>query len=395
MSSHILKLADSLGSLGTERAFEVLARAKELERQGKEVIHLEIGEPDFDTPAHACAAAYNAMLAGETHYCPSAGILELRETVAEYFSRTRGIPVNPSRVLVANGARAFLFFTILATCNPGDEVIYPNPSYPIYESVIRWVGAKPIPLRLREEINFAFDLEEFANAITSRTKLIILNSPHNPTGSVLNAEQISNIGNLIRDSNAWILSDEIYSQIVYDGQFSSIASDPSLFDRTVVLEGLSKTYAMTGWRCGFATVPELLVEPLTRFFINSMACVPPFIQRAGVEVMRGSQSSVMVMLEEFRSRRDLMVEELNRIDGISCRVPSGAFYVFPNIQETGWEAEELAAAMLDEIGVAVLAGTSFGDAGRYNLRISYANSEHNLRRALVLIKQMLTSSKPS
>jgi aspartate/methionine/tyrosine aminotransferase len=382
-------LAASLDRLGTETAFSVLARAKELERQGRDVIHLEIGEPDFDTPAHVSEAAYEALKAGQTHYCPSAGLLELREAAAEELSRTRGIEVSPERVLVANGAKPFLFFTVLAVCDPGDEVIYPDPGFPIYESAIRWVGATPVPLPLLEERDFTFDPGDLAARLSARTKLVILNSPQNPTGGVVPAADLAESARLIGATGAWILSDEVYSRLLYDGEFASIASVPGMLERTVLLDGLSKTYAMTGWRCGYAAVPEPLVEPLVRFFVNSTSCVPPFVQLASVAAIRGPQDEPAAMLAEFRRRRDLVVAGLNALPGVSCRMPRGAFYAFPNVRETPIPADELASRLLDEEGVALLAGSAFGRVGADNLRLSYANSVANLERALERMQAFL------
>ena len=375
-------LADSLERLGTETAFSVLARARELERQGREIIHLEIGEPDFDTPLHIREAAAAALRVGETHYCPSAGIPELREEAARYLAASRGVEVDPANVLVGTGAKPFLFFTILATCNPGDEVIYPDPGFPIYESAIRWAGATPVPLPLLEERDFAFDLEDLESRVGPKTKLVILNSPQNPTGGALSPEETERAAALLAESTAWILSDEVYSQMVYDGDFASVASYPSLLERTVLLDGLSKTYAMTGWRCGFAAVPEPLVDPLVRFIVNSTSCVPPFVQLAGVAALSGPQDEPRAMVEEFRARRELVVEGLNALPGVSCRVPRGAFYAFPNVAEVPLETDVLADRLLAEAGVAVLAGSAFGRHGGDNLRISYANSRENLTLAL-------------
>ena len=375
-------LADSLSRLGTETAFSVLARARELERQGREIVHLEIGEPDFDTPEHVKEAATAALRAGETHYCPTAGIPELREEAARYLSRTRAVDIDPARVLVANGAKPFLFFTILATCNPGDEVVYPDPGFPIYESAIRWSGATPVPLPLEEERDFAFDLADLESRLTPRTKLVILNSPQNPTGGALSREETAQAAALLAESGAWVLSDEVYSRMVYDGEFASVASYPGMLERTVVLDGFSKTYAMTGWRCGYAAVPEPLVDPLVRFFVNSTSCVPPFVQLAGVAALTGPQDEPHAMVEEFRARRELVVSGLNELPGVTCRVPRGAFYAFPNVSAVPLETEELADRLLQEAGVAVLAGSAFGRYGQDNLRISYANSRENLALAL-------------
>jgi aspartate aminotransferase len=384
-------LADSLARLGTETAFSVLARARELERQGREIIHLEIGEPDFDTPVHVRDAAAAALAAGETHYCPSAGIPELRDEAARYLARTRGVHVDPANVLVGTGAKPFLFFGILATCNPGDEVVYPDPGFPIYESAIRWAGATPVPLPLLEERDFAFDLADLESRLSPRTKLVILNSPQNPTGGALSPEETAAAATLLAGSGAWILSDEVYSQMVYDGAFASVASHPGLLERTILLDGLSKTYAMTGWRCGFAAVPEPLVDPLVRFFVNSTSCVPPFVQLAGVRALSGPQDEPRAMVEEFRARRELVVAGLNALPGVSCRMPRGAFYAFPNVSGVPLDADELADRLLQEAGVAVLAGSAFGDHGRDNLRISYANSRENLALALERIGDFLAA----
>src|SRR5262245_8598838 len=380
--SSSLGLADSLGRLGTETAFSVLARARELERQGREVIHLEIGEPDFETPLHIREAGAAALRAGETHYCPSAGIPELREEAARYLSASRGVEIDPATVLVGTGAKPFLFFTILATCNPGDEVVYPDPGFPIYESAIRWAGATPVALPLLEERDFAFDLADLESRLSQRTKLVILNSPQNPTGGALSPEETEKAATPLADSAAWVLSDEVYSQMVYDGDFASVASHPGLLERTILLDGLSKTYAMTGWRCGFAAVPEPLIDPLVRFFVNSTSCVPPFVQLAGVAALNGPQDEPRAMVEEFRARRELVVAGLNELPGVSCRVPRGAFYAFPNVAEVPLDADVLADRLLQEAGVAVLAGSAFGRVGTDNLRISYANSRENLARAL-------------
>ncbi len=384
-----LGLADSLERLGTETAFSVLAQARELERQGREIIHLEIGEPDFDTPLHIREAATAALRAGETHYCPSSGIPELREEAARYFTRTRGVDVDPANVLVGTGAKPFLFFTILATCNPGDEVVYPDPGFPIYESAIRWAGATPVPLPLLEDRDFAFDISDLASRLSPRTKLVILNSPHNPTGGALSAQETAEAAAILAESGAWVLSDEVYSQMVYDGEAASVASYPHMLDRTILVDGLSKTYAMTGWRCGFAAVPEPLVDPLVRFFVNSTSCVPPFVQLAGVTALKGPQDEPRAMVEEFRVRRDLFVAGLNDLPGISCRMPRGAFYAFPNVSGAPIEAEELAERLLHQAGVAVLAGSAFGQVGKNNLRLSYANSRENLTLALERIGDFL------
>ena len=383
-------LATSLERLGTETAFSVLARARALEAEGREIIHLEIGEPDFVTPSHICDAAYEAMRAGHTGYGPSAGLPEFREAVAEYLTSSRGIDVAPERVLVATGAKPFLFFTVLATCNPGDEVVYPDPGFPIYESAIRWIGATPVPLPLIEERDFSFDPDDLAERIGERTKLVILNSPQNPTGGVIQPPDLAEAARLISGTGAWVLSDEVYGRMQYEGEFSSIASQPGMAERTVVLDGLSKTYAMTGWRCGFAAVPEPLLEPLTRFFVNTTSCVPAFIQLAGITALRGPQDEAEAMVEEFERRRALVVSGLNALPGVSCRRPKGAFYAFPNVSATGVSADEIASRLLEEAGVALLSGTAFGEVAADNLRLSYANSAENIERALERMSGFLT-----
>jgi aspartate aminotransferase len=389
------RLAASLELLGTETAFSVLARAREIEREGREVIHLEIGEPDFDTPEHICRAAATAMRAGQTHYCPAAGLPELREAAARYLSESRGVAVRPENVLVGTGAKPFLFFTILAVCDPGDEVVYPDPGFPIYESAIAWSGARPVPLPLHEERDFAFDPDELAARLGPRTKLVILNSPHNPTGGVIGREEMAEAARLIGTSEAWVLSDEVYSQMLYEGELVSIAAEEGMLERTVLLDSLSKTFAMTGWRCGFAAVPDPLVEPLVRFFVNSTSCVPPFVQLAGVAALEGPRDAVEAMVAEFRARRSLIVEGLNALPGVSCRMPRGAFYAFPNVAGTGFSAEELATRLLEERGLALLAGSSFGRRGRDHLRLSYANSRPNLARALELLGDFLARERPA
>jgi aspartate/methionine/tyrosine aminotransferase len=383
------RAARATARLGTESAFTVLARATELEREGLDVIHLEIGEPDFETPEYVSEAAFAAVRAGHTHYCPSGGLLEFRLAIADELARTRGIAFAPERVLVGTGAKPFLFFTILAVCEPGDEVIFPDPGFPIYESAIRWAGGTPVPLPLREERGFAFDVDELAARLTDRTKLVILNSPNNPTGGIVRAEQLSSAAQLILRTPAWVLSDEVYSRLLYDDPFVSIVSVPGMLERTVVLDSLSKTHAMTGWRCGYAAVPEPLVEPLTRFFVNSTSCVPPFVQYAGIAALTGSQAHVVAMLEQFRARRSLVVDGLRSLPGVSCVTPLGAFYAFPNVGALPIPADVLAKRLLDEAGVAVLAGSAFGPAGSKHLRISYANSAENLTTALDRIAHLL------
>jgi aspartate/methionine/tyrosine aminotransferase len=383
------RLARGVTHLGTESAFAVLARAQELERLGRSVVHLEIGQPDFPTPEHVVEAAAAAMLRGETGYTPSAGTAEFRAVVADELATSRGIDVAPERVLIANGAKLLLFLTILAVCDPGDEVIYPDPGFPIYESAIRWAGAVPVPLRLQDELDFSFALDELSDRLGDRTKLVIVNSPNNPTGGVVSAEDLGAAAELILESPAWVLSDEVYRRIVYDRQASSIASVPGMLERCVLLDGLSKTYAMTGWRCGYAAVPAPLVDPLTRLITNSVSCVPGFVQSAGIAALAGPQDCVFAMVEEFRRRRDLVVAGLNAVPGFSCRTPQGAFYAFPDVSGVPIPSQQLADRLLEEAGVALLAGEGFGVQGEQHLRISYANSTAQIELALDRMREFL------
>jgi aspartate aminotransferase len=384
-----MNMADSMSRLGTETAFEVLARAKALEAQGREIIHLQIGEPDFDTPPHVVEAAAKALRDGQTHYCPAPGLPVLREACADYLSRTRSLQIDPARVLVAPGAKPFLFFGVLATCNPGDEVIYPNPGFPIYESVIRWAGATPVPLHLTEQNGFAYSVDDVASLLTPRTKLIILNSPANPTGGVVPAEVNAGVARLLADHDCYILSDEVYSEMAYDGEHDSIATREGLLDRTILLDGFSKTFAMTGWRLGYACMPPELVEPVARLFINCHSCTPPATQLAGVAALTGPWDDVERMLAEFRVRRELVVDGLNALPGVTCIRPAGAFYAFPNISGTGKGSRELQDELLEQAGVAMLSGTSFGAYGEGYMRVSYANSRENIAAALVKMGELL------
>jgi aspartate aminotransferase len=384
--------AASLDRLGTETAFEVLARARALEAQGRRIIHLEIGEPDFDTPGHIVEAAVQALRDGQTHYCPAAGIPALREACAEHLSQHRSLSIDPSSVLVAPGAKQLLFLGVLATCDPGDEVIYPNPGFPIYESVIRWIGATPVPLPLTEETGFAFSADDLAERLTPRTKLVILNSPANPTGGIVDRTLNAEIARVLADHDCWILSDEVYSEMLYDAAHDTIAGHEGLLERTILLDGFSKTFAMTGWRLGYAAVPAPLVEPITRLLINSVSCTPPAVQLAGVAALTGSRDEVNAMLTAFRHRRDAVVEGLNALPGVSCVTPRGAFYAFPNVASTGLGAKQLADRLLDEAGVAVLAGTAFGEYGEGYLRLSYANSLENIEEALAAMRTVLEAS---
>lgn len=379
--------AARMDRLGTESAFEVLARAKRLEAQGKSVIHLEIGQPDFKTADPICAAAYQAMQAGYTGYGPAAGLPELREAIATYVAQTRKISVQPAEVVVMPGAKPVIFFTLLALIDPGDEVIYPNPGFPIYESVINFVEGKPVPLPLVEEVNFRFRVEDLEARISDRTKLLILNSPQNPTGGVLTREDLSAIANLAQRHNVYVLADEIYSRMLYDTEHFSIASLPGMKDRTILLDGFSKTYAMTGWRLGYAVAPEPIARKFEQLMVNSNSCTASFTQIAGVEALTGSQAVVETMMSEFKQRRDAIVAGLNAIPGITCRTPQGAFYAFANVKSLPMRDSELATYLLEEAGVATLAGSSFGEFGSGYLRLSYANSLQNIQTALERIEQ--------
>jgi aspartate/methionine/tyrosine aminotransferase len=377
-----LRLAQRMSRLGTETAFEVLNKARALEKSGKKIIHLEIGEPDFDTPANVVEAGIDALRKGWTHYGPSAGQPELRQAIADDVSRSRRVKVKSDEVVVVPGGKPIIFFTMLALADVGDEVIYPNPGFPIYESMIDYVGARAVPIRLREEKDFGFDVNELASLITDRTRLIILNSPQNPTGGVPSKRDIQDIAAAIGDRNIMVLSDEIYSRLVFDGEHHSIMSVPGFQERTILLDGFSKTYAMTGWRMGYGVMRPDLASHITRLMTNSNSCTASFTQVAGIEALRGDQSSVEHMKAEFQQRRDVFVAGLNRIKGFSCRVPRGAFYVFPNVTKTGWKSKKLADALLEDAGVACLSGTAFGDFGEGYLRFSVANSLQNLNLAL-------------
>ena len=377
-----LRLASRMARLGTETAFEVLAKAKALEAQGRDIVHLEIGEPDFDTPRNIIDAAVDALHKGFTHYGPSAGLMELREVIAQYVSETRRVEVMPDEVVVVPGGKPIIFFSILALAEQGDEVIYPNPGFPIYESMINYVGAKAVPIRLREELDFRLDIDELATVINDRTKLIILNSPQNPTGGVLEQTDIDRIAQSIGDRNIMVLSDEIYSRLIFEGEHHSIMSIDGMKERTILLDGFSKTYAMTGWRMGYGVMRSDLATHISRLMTNSSSCTASFSQIAGIEALRGPQESVDAMRAEFKKRRDVMVAGLNKIKGFSCRLPHGAFYVFPNISKTGWRSKKVADALLDDAGVAALSGTAFGEFGEGYLRFSVANSIENIEKAL-------------
>jgi aspartate/methionine/tyrosine aminotransferase len=386
-----LRLAKRMARLGTETAFEVLNRARELERQGKDIIHLEIGEPDFETPENIVQSAVNALNAGWTHYGPSAGLPDLRKTIADDVSHSRGVQVQPEEVVVVPGGKPIIFFSILALIDEGDEVIYPNPGFPIYESMINYVGGRAVPIRLSEERDFRLDVGELQKLITDRTRLIIINSPHNPTGGVLNKLDIEQIAQAIGDRNIFVLSDEIYSRLIFDGSHHSIMAEPGFKDRTILLDGFSKTYAMTGWRMGYGVMRRDLATQVARLMTNSNSCTASFSQVAGIEALRGDQRSVEDMRQEFQRRRDMFVAGLNRIEGFSCRMPKGAFYVFPNITATRWKSKLLADALLEDAGVACLSGTSFGAFGEGYLRFSIANSMENLSKALERVERWVSS----
>jgi aspartate/methionine/tyrosine aminotransferase len=382
VTQYELRLAERMSRLGTETAFEVLNKARALERQGKNIIHLEIGEPDFDTPKNVVEAAVDALHKGWTHYGPSAGLPDLRQAIAEEVSHTRGVKVTSDEVVVVPGGKPIIFFTILALVDQGDEVIYPNPGFPIYESMINYIGGRAVPIQLHEERDFSLDVGELAALISDRTKLIIINSPQNPTGGVLSERDLRDIARAIGDRNIMVLSDEIYSRLIFDGQHHSIMSLPGFQERTILLDGFSKTYAMTGWRMGYGVMRPDLAAHITRLMTNSNSCTASFTQVAGIEALRGDQSSVERMRKEFQRRRDSFVAGLNRIKGFSCRLPKGAFYVFPNITGTRWPSKKLADALLEDAGVACLSGTAFGAYGEGYLRFSVANSMENLNSAL-------------
>jgi aspartate aminotransferase len=390
-----VRLAKRMERLGTETAFSVLAKAKALEAQGREIIHLEIGEPDFPTPENIVEAGCRALRDGHTHYTPTAGIPELREAIAADVARSRGIPVRPEQVVVTPGGKPIMFFTILALVEEGDEVLLPSPAFPIYESMVNFAGGKPVFLPLRQEKGFRLDLDEFRAGLSDRTKLVILNSPANPTGGVLTSEDLSGLADILRErSDVFVLSDEIYSRLIYSGQFASITSEPDLGPdgHTIILDGFSKTYAMTGWRLGYGVMPEPLAAEVATLQVNSNSCTNAATQYAGLEALTGQQESVEQMLAEFRARRDLMVTGLNALPGVECATPQGAFYAFPRITDSGYNANELADLLLQEAGVACLSGTGFGHHGEGHLRFSYANSRQNICRALERMGEILSQT---
>ena len=386
------EFAERMNALGTETAFEVMARARLLEAQGRSIVHLEIGEPDFDTPTHITEAAIRALHDGYTHYTPAAGLPQARAAVAEYVSRTRGIQATPEQAILVPGSKNILLFAALALVNPGDEVIYPDPGYPIYESVARFVGAKLRPIRLREQNDFRFDLDEFRALLSPRTRLVILNSPHNPCGSVLERADVEAIAAAVLKSNAYVLSDEIYSRIIYEGAHYSIASVPGMQERTILMDGLSKAYAMTGWRIGFGVMAPELVEKMAKLMINSSSCAAGFSQMATIAALLGPQNSVGEMVAEFRARRELIVQELNQTHGVSCRMPKGAFYAFANVSAFDTDVKRLSTRLLEEGGVACLPGTAFGEGGQVYLRFSYANNQERIREGMHRLREALALS---
>ncbi|MCL5952355.1 MAG: pyridoxal phosphate-dependent aminotransferase [Chloroflexi bacterium] len=383
----MLQVAQRMSRLGTETAFEVLAKAKALEAQGRQIVHLEVGEPDFPTPENIVEAGIRALKEGKTKYTPSAGIPELRAAIADHVSRTRGVPISPEQVVVTPGAKPIMFFSILALVEPGDEVLYPNPGFPIYESMIKYCGGTAVPYILREENNFRFDPEEFRSKVNNKTKLIILNSPQNPTGGILEPSDLATVAQVANQYDVFVLTDEIYNEVLYEGKFNSLLSIPGMVERTILLDGFSKSYAMTGWRLGYGVMPLDLVPHITRLETNSNSCVAGFTQYAGVEALTGPQNSVRKMVAAFKERRDTIVEGMNAIPGFRCLKPSGAFYAFPNTAGTGWDSRRLAEYLLNEAGVACLSGTSFGEAGEGYIRFSYANSLDNIKLALKRIRE--------
>jgi aspartate aminotransferase len=389
----MVKYAKRMSRLGTESAFEVLARAKGLEAQGKKIIHLEIGEPDFDTPENIREAAVKAIRAGYTHYGPAQGMPELRKTVAEVVSKEKHIPISPDEVVITPGGKPVMFFAILALADDGDEVIYPNPGFPIYESVIEFVGAKAVPIKLEMAKEFSFDVDHLGRLVTPRTKMMVINSPQNPTGGVLSADDLKEIAKLAVKHDIWVLADEIYGRILYEGEHVSIATFPGMKERTIILDGFTKTYAMTGWRVGYGIMPAELAKGITQLQINSNSCTCTFNQIAGIEGLTGDQTAAMKMHDEFKRRRDVIVDGLNRIPGFKCLKPKGAFYVFPNIEGTGYSSRELNDLLMNEAGVAALPGTAFGKFGEGYLRFSYANSVENIKAALGQITQALARAK--
>ena len=384
-----MKLAKRMSRLGTETAFEVLAKAQKLEAQGKNVIHLEIGEPDFDTPENIVSAGQNALSNGFTSYNPSPGYGDLRDVIAKDISTSRGIKVSGENVIVTPGGKPIMFFVMLALIENGDEVLYPNPGFPIYESMIEFCGGTAVPMQLHGDRDFNIDISEVRNQITPKTKLMIINSPNNPCGSILGDSELEELANIAKENNILVLSDEIYSRFLFEGEHSSITTFPDMLSRTIILDGLSKTYAMTGWRIGYGVFPENLIEPISRLVTNSVSCTASFTQQAAIEAISGSQKQPNLMVDEFKRRRNIIVDGLNSIPGFNCAMPKGAFYAFPDISGTGFSSGVLANRLLEDAGVALLAGECFGKYGEGFLRISFANSEKNLNEALSRIEKFI------
>ncbi|HCU35137.1 MAG TPA: aspartate aminotransferase [Armatimonadetes bacterium] len=385
-----MRLAESFARLGSETAFEVLARARQLESEGREIVHLEIGEPDFDTPKHIRDAACDALNSGYTHYGPSAGDPEFRAVIAEHINKTRGTDYAVENVVVVPGAKPIIYWGITALVDPGDEVIYPNPGFPIYESMINFVGGKPVPIPLLEKIDFRLDVEQLIDLVTDKTRMIIINSPQNPTGGVLEKSDLEAIAEVAIKNDIIVMSDEPYEKILYEGTHHSIAAIDGMRERTIILDCFSKTFAMTGWRLGYGVCNAELAAAIAKFETNCNSCTTSFVQRAGIAALKGSMDESDKMVAIFKERRDVIVDGLNAIPGISCLRPKGAFYAFPNITETGFDCRTLAKKCLEEAGVACLAGTAFGQYGEGYLRFSYANSVENIRKALDSIGSMLS-----
>jgi aspartate/methionine/tyrosine aminotransferase len=379
--------ATRMGRIGTETAFEALARAKALEKQGRRILHFEIGEPDFPTPPHIVEAAKKALDAGYTHYVPAAGIPEVREAVCEYIHRTRGFRPTPDQVVITPGAKPILFYTLLAACDKREQVIYQDPGFPIYESMIKYLHGRPVPVRLRQKDDFRMTPEDVVRKVTDKTKLIILNTPQNPTGAVSTEEDIKALSDLCHDKGIWLLADEVYHKFLYEGKHFSPSAKEHCMERTVLLDGLSKTYAMTGWRLGFGVMPPDLAAKLTTLIINSVSCTSAFSQMAAKEALLGPQDCVDAMVAEFRRRRDVIVKGLNEVKGFKCPNPGGAFYVFPNIKALGRTSKELEAHLLDKLGISCLSGTAFGKAGEGFLRFSYASPMEKIKEMIELLKK--------
>ena len=393
MQAKTFALADSMRRLGTESAFVVLARARALEAQGRNIIHLEIGEPDFNTPEHIKNAAIRSLHANRTHYTPAAGVMELRTAVADYVQRTRGASVTPDHVVVTPGAKPIIAAILMALLNPDDEVIIPDPAYPAYRSITTYVGAKPVSLPLIESRDFRFEISALEAAITPKTKILVLNSPHNPTGGILTPEDIAAIAEIVRKHDILVISDEIYSRHAYDRPFASYYGLAGMPERTVLIDGCSKAWAMTGWRLGFGVMPTYIAEAATSLVLNTVSCTATFVQDAAIAALNGPDEPVQAMRDEFLRRRNLLVSGLCKIPGIGCRTPGGAFYVFPNVSKIEPDDIALANYLLNDAGVAVLGGSTFGPYGKGYLRLSYANSEENLREALARMERALAAYK--